>query len=99
MKSPALHFSEEQSFSCVSCGKCCGVWEVPATKAERERIQALKIPVPGAAVQELFVPDRKRRNIFYVAKTGRKCVFLDEKNLCRIHSHHGEAAKPLACRI
>lgn len=27
------------------------------------------------------------------------CVFLDDDGLCRIHAKHGEAAKPLACRL
>ncbi|MCE5230996.1 hypothetical protein LLG95_15565, partial [bacterium] len=42
-------------------------------------------------------PWNKRYRLAHQANGA--CVFLNEKNLCRIHAKFGEAAKPRACRV
>lgn len=87
-----------QNYSCITCGKCCRLWDVPVTKTEKEKIEKLKISGLPAEIKKCFRPDRKRK-IFLIEKHRGKCVFLNEDNLCLIHKVHGEAAKPLACRL
>ncbi len=94
-----LHFFPDQSFSCINCGKCCRIWDVPVTSSEMEKLLKLGISGMELLVSECFVKDARHRNLFIIRKNDLKCVFLDENNFCRIHSGFGEKAKPLACRI
>lgn len=94
---PRLRLHKGQRFSCVSCGKCCGAWEVPVTGAERKAIEGLSLPGWTPPEGGAFV--KLRGSLSKISKRGGKCVYLDSGGLCAIHSHAGEAAKPLACRI
>ncbi len=93
----ALYFPE-QCYKCISCGKCCKVWDIPVTAAEKERIENLDLPGFNPEGRKLFIKIPKTK-LFATAKNGDQCVFLDQDNLCVIHRHAGEAAKPLTCRL
>ena len=94
----SLKFFQNQYFSCINCGKCCGAWEVPITQDEKDKIEKLDIPGHAPGKNKYFIRNRKIRGIYFIRKKGKQCVFLDSDNLCLIHKHHGEKAKPLACR-
>ena len=94
----SLKFYQNQYFSCINCGKCCGPWEVPITQDEKEKIEKLKIPGHVSSVDTYFIKSRKIRGIYLIRKKDKHCVFLDSDKLCLIHKHHGEKAKPIACR-
>ena len=84
-----------QRWSCHSCGNCCRELVVHLTDADRERIDrqgwAGKLDVPAYV--------RLGRGWALNKRADGACVFLGSDGLCRIHVEHGEAEKPLACRI
>lgn len=94
----SLKFFPNQYFTCISCGKCCGAWDVPITQDEKDKIGNLEIPGFPRGKSECFTASRKLRGIYFIGKKDNHCIFLDGDNLCLIHKHHGEKAKPLACR-
>lgn len=104
MPGVTLELPTIQNWSCHSCSGCCRQHAITITAAEHERLtgqnwtEADGLP-PG---QPLFV----RTGSWFGRRTWRlahqpdgRCVFLDERGLCRVHAKFGEAAKPLACRI
>jgi Fe-S-cluster containining protein len=93
-----LKFFPNQYFTCISCGKCCGAWEIPVTQDEKDKIEKLNIPGHAPGKNKYFTGSRNAQGIYLIGKKGGQCVFLDSDNLCLIHKHHGENAKPLACR-
>lgn len=92
-------FYSEQYYSCLNCGKCCKIWDVPVSSAEKASICKLPLELQKHKLEDCFVKDAKRKNIFTIRKLDTRCVFLDDDNLCIIHKKFGEKAKPLACRI
>ncbi|MFQ5731992.1 MAG: YkgJ family cysteine cluster protein [Planctomycetaceae bacterium] len=91
-----------QSWSCHNCTGCCRGLDVEVTEAERRRLLeqnwSTADGIPSG--QPVIVSGgwlSKRHRLARQPDGG--CVFLDENGLCRIHSKHGEAAKPLACRL
>lgn len=84
-----------QRWSCHSCGDCCRVLVGHLFDQDRERIDR------QGWDSNLDRPPYVRigRNWVLNKRPDGACVFLDENNLCRIHSRFGEAAKPFACRI
>ncbi|MFA6568855.1 MAG: YkgJ family cysteine cluster protein [Victivallales bacterium] len=93
-----VKFFQNQYFSCINCGKCCGGWDVPVTQGEKDKIEKLNIPGHAPREKRYFIKSGKIPGIYLIGKKGNHCVFLDSDNLCLIHKHHGEKAKPLACR-
>jgi len=85
----------EQRWSCHSCGNCCRTLVGNLTEEERRRIDE-----QGWA-ERLGVEPYVRVGSGWALNKHEDgaCVFLDERNLCRIHAEFGEAAKPLACRM
>jgi lysine-N-methylase len=86
----------QQRFDCQGCGLCCrGSLTVPLTADEHAHLCAqgweteLGGPVAVAEPAGLRLAH---------APDGA-CVFLTPEGRCRIHTRHGEAAKPLACRL
>lgn len=92
-------YHPDQAWSCTGCGKCCTMWDIPVTKEEKERIEALDIPGFDLKNDPHFLPIKRVRNIFMIKKVDNKCVFLGDDGLCVIHKLHGEAVKALACRL
>jgi lysine-N-methylase len=87
---------EFQNWSCHNCGGCCRQHLIVVTEEERQRILKQNWSEPEIGLAPL-APHGKGWRLAH--QSDGACVFLDEKGLCRIHSKHGEAAKPLACRI
>lgn len=75
------------------------MWDIPVTRAEKERIERLEIPGFDFGENSYFTPAKKGRGIFFIKKRDNKCVFLDDDGLCAIHKKHGEEVKALACRL
>ncbi len=94
-----LKFFPEQFFTCKNCGKCCGIWEVPITQEEKDRLEALSLPDIDFKEDRFFAKDRKHKTLYTIRKKDGHCVFLDSDKLCVIHRKYGEKVKPLACRI
>lgn len=93
-----------QNWSCHSCSGCCRQHGIAITDEERQRIlQQQWTAADGIpAGQPLFVRMGGwfgRRWWRLAHQPDGRCVFLDDRGLCRIHAKFGEAAKPLACRI
>ena len=95
----SLKFFQEQYLTCKNCGKCCGIWEIPITQSEKERIEKLSIPGIDFSENRFFEKKRKHKGLYLIRKNDGHCVFLGGDNLCVIHKAHGEKVKPLACRI
>lgn len=97
-----LFFASEQKYSCSGCGKCCSRgWDIPLAGAEKSAIEKLNIPGIDFSDTGKRYFETLRRGFFLLGKKadGNTCVFLDDENMCLIHKHCGEKAKPLACRL
>ncbi len=106
-KLPDIHTPEDIRYSCQGCGRCCSGWSVGMTEEDYAHVkdtdwQSLH---PELAKKELFFHREKEFATgtsaypHYTAPTAQgSCPFLVD-NLCFIHSHLGEAAKPISCRI
>ena len=92
-------FHPDQAWTCLGCGDCCGIWDIPVTEKEKERIESLDIPGFDFENEAFFTPAPKSPGIFLIKKKNGKCAFLDDNNLCAIHKKHGEKVKALACRL
>ena len=92
-------FHSDQAWTCLGCGECCGMWDIPVTKKEKERIESLDIPGFDFENETFFTPAPKSPGIFMIRKKNGKCAFLDDDGLCAIHKKHGENVKALACRL
>ena len=88
------HFSPQQTWGCVMCGKCCGRdWPVPVDKKERSRIAAMDLP-------KVSVPKKKWFKNSFIAKKNGKCIFATcDGKRCLIHEKYGLEVKALACRL
>lgn len=91
-----------QNWDCHQCGSCCTDYWVPISEEERQRIIAQgwdKEPeYRGVKLFERYGPPW-RRQYRLAQTTGDRCVFLDERGLCKIHAKFGLHAKPFACRL
>lgn len=85
----------DQRWSCHSCGECCRTLVIHLTDEDRRRIDQQDW------TQELGAAPYVRAGQEWALnkRDDGACVFLDENTRCKIHSKHGEQAKPLACRI
>lgn len=68
------------------------------TQDEKDKIEQLNIPGCPSRENRYFKRSGKTRGIYLIGKKENHCIFLDSDKLCLIHKHHGEKAKPLACR-
>lgn len=85
----ALRALSEPRHACVGCGGCCHGVRVRLLGAdEHTRVRTLSSalnvldPIENGAMRQV---------------DGR-CVMLDERQRCSLHSHFGAAAKPLLCQ-
>lgn len=94
-----------QNWDCHACGNCCTDYQVPVTEAERARITAQGWSrEPDFVGVPLFVRSSPwwrfwRREYRLNQRAGDRCVFLNDKGLCRIHARFGFETKPFACRL
>jgi Fe-S-cluster containining protein len=97
----AFNLPKDLDFECTNCGKCCQErWEIRVDAPSAERLLARSWPGLGADA-----PFKKRLPVVtdelaYTVerKPNGACVFLEEKNLCRIHRELGLEAKPQVCQ-
>ncbi len=102
MSMPVRHLPVVQHWDCHSCSNCCRETQVPVNDEERQRLRAQDWGgEPALAGQPLVVRRHgwwARGHVLQQRPDGA-CVFLSEKNRCRIHERFGADAKPLACRL
>ena len=100
MPMPVRSLPTVQNWDCHQCGDCCRTYAVRVTAEEKDRI--LKqgwMSDPEFAGQEPLKLDKATGEYTLNQTADGACVFLGEKNLCRIHAKFGMAAKPFACRL
>lgn len=88
-----------QNWSCHNCGGCCREHEITITESERQRIEDQGWGAADGVPTDRPLLVRAGSGWRLNHRDDGACVFLDGGGLCRIHSKHGEAAKPLACRM
>jgi len=89
-----------QQYDCTGCGECCrGRFAIVINQDDRDRIVEQKWSEEelDLAGKPLFTPHGDGFQLAHRADSS--CVFLQDDGRCRIHAVHGEAAKPLACRM
>lgn len=100
MPMPVRSLPTVQNWDCHQCGDCCRTYAVRVTAEEKDRI--LKqgwMSDPAFKGQEPLKLDKATGEYSLGQTTDGTCVFLGDKNLCRIHAKFGAAAKPFACRL
>jgi lysine-N-methylase len=100
----SLELPTIQNWSCHSCSGCCRQHAIYLTDAEHDRIVGQNWTAADgmSAGQNVFVREggwfgKPRWRLAH--RPDGRCVFLDDRGLCRIHAKFGEPAKPLACRL
>lgn len=84
-----------QRWSCHSCGQCCRSLVGHLLEEDRKKIDGQG----WADALDVAPYVRIGREWVLNKRADGACVFLDENNLCKIHSKYGESAKPFACRV
>ncbi len=99
-----LHPPDGVRFTCSQCGDCCRQWNVWLGPGEADAIEALNFEncAPDlqsvrktVAVKQSLLKGRHR----LARRDDGRCVFLGDRNQCRLHEHFGADAKPLLCRL
>src|SRR5215212_2807340 len=93
-----------QNWDCHQCGNCCTDYVVPVSDAEKRRIEGQGWEqVPEFRSKPLFVRHSPRwtfwKKKYRLRTKDDRCIFLDDKGLCKIHGKFGLEAKPFACRL
>lgn len=105
MSRPVVRLPLIQNWDCHACGDCCTDYVVPVTAAERQRIEQQGwSALPEFQSTPLFIRSSPwwkfwRRTYRLNQGPGHRCIFLNDKKLCRIHDQFGFETKPLACRL
>lgn len=102
-----LKIPEGISYNCQGCGRCCAGWSVGLTEEDYAKVKDIPWQDlnPELAGKELFVDrvEEFKKGLsstpYYTkARPDGSCPFLIN-NLCFIHSHLGEDAKPAGCQL
>jgi lysine-N-methylase len=93
-----------QNWDCHQCGNCCTDYVVPVSDEEKRRIEGQQWDqVPEFQGKSLFVRHsswwRFWKKKYRLRTVDDRCIFLDQKGLCKIHGKFGLDAKPFACRL
>ena len=89
-------------FDCRQCGDCCRDFPVALSDAEIERLDGVDwTPILGEHGLHVWESASLAgtRGRYLKRRADGACLFLGQDSLCEIHRHHGEAFKPLACRM
>lgn len=93
-----LFLPADQHFECTSCGRCCKASWTIAVDAQAEpgirASQAFQARERAGFVPLVTVEDR----LALARALDQSCVFLDEKNMCDLHSELGGTGKPIVCQ-
>jgi Fe-S-cluster containining protein len=93
-----LHFPADQQFECTSCGRCCRAsWTIAVDREAEPGIRASQAyqSRQRAGFQPLVTVEER---LTTARSADRSCTFLDQQNLCSLHSELGGARKPLVCQ-
>ncbi len=95
-----IHLEDFQGFRCTSCGLCCTRrWGVGVERVIEPGIRASEFHArresEGYIPLEVS-PDSPTRA---TKKEDGSCVFLEEENLCGLHSELGGQGKPVGCQL
>jgi lysine-N-methylase len=90
-----------ERWDCHGCGRCCRAVIVPLSEADLARLRSQRWDqhpdFRGVRIVVRQGLGKKRYRLALGAEN--QCVFLTAAGRCRIHELHGEAAKPLLCRM
>lgn len=92
-------YPEKLAFECTRCGDCCRSWQVMLGPGEPERLRALDWLGRADDLADASVVAHEGNRSILARREDGACVFLGDKNQCRIHEHFGGDAKPLMCRL
>ena len=100
VREPLLH-------RCTGCGRSCqGHWVGPLDRAfldnlDETHAKMAEVYPDLVGVEPIETVDFRDREVAALTLRGedRRCIYLGEDNLCRIHTTLGSAAKPLICRM
>lgn len=96
---PRVHLQDFQAFACTNCGRCCKPWVVSIDPHQTVAIESSQ--AYGHRMKPDYTPLR-------VMEGGRaslgdrgdnSCTFLDDQQLCSVHSELGARLKPLGCQL
>lgn len=102
---PVLHVPSfyHEPRTCFDCGLCCRVVRVPLTSEEvvrhREYAGTLISASDSTRVGIGTDPTLGGAGGGVLNPMGGGCCFLEPGNRCAVHRLHGNAAKPVACRL
>lgn len=86
----------EKNYTCLTCGECCGAWNLPVEDALYDKLK--EQPLIQEILQKESTDFKLINNQIYLPKKEGICVFMDPNdNLCRIHRDIGPDFKPLEC--
>ncbi|MEW6278166.1 MAG: YkgJ family cysteine cluster protein [Candidatus Eremiobacterota bacterium] len=94
-----LQFLPGQNFECADCSRCCrSKWNIHVDETSREKIRGS--PLELRVIQEFgqALVDEEGSLSRVAKRADGACVFLDERELCRIHAEIDRKAKPIGCR-
>jgi lysine-N-methylase len=105
MARPIRQLPLVQNWDCHMCGTCCTDYVVPVSDEERQRISKQgwqELPeYKDVPLFKRYSPWWKfwRKKYRLNQGEGNRCIFLNDKGLCRIHEKFGVEAKPFPCRL
>lgn len=79
--------------TCDNCGLCCKNWDIELSKEDVRKLVHL-----GYDTSEFLELKPVPRMRMVSSGNDRKCIFLDDKNMCVLQKSHGKEAKPHTCR-
>jgi lysine-N-methylase len=90
-----------ERWDCQGCGRCCRAVIVPLSDQDVARLRSQRWEKhPEFRGLRIMVRRGLWKKKHRLALNRRQeCVFLTSQGRCRIHELHGEAAKPLLCRM
>ncbi len=98
MEEIKLIFPSGFYYQCESCGKCCRRnWQIPVETTQKAEA-LIQFADSNGISEKPLIDDPISKNRILNLRGGRGCVFLDEKNLCRVHASLSPEAKPLMCQ-
>ncbi len=94
-------------FDCLCCGRCCsGRFRIQLSPDDQRRLAALDLQgTLGISLTNALTTrivggdDAQKPKVFLRHDPQGRCVFLDENQRCRIHTHFGFDAKPIGCKL
>lgn len=103
----ALRVRPSARFSCVACGTSCRTLKLgPLQPADAQRLLRLDWSGTAHDPSTFFVdehdaplPADEAVSELFLRRSGGRCQFLRDDNLCEVHARFGAAQKPLMCRM